>query len=158
MKRSITILLTLMLFVSHIHSQVDIERFLISPWGASSNSWSATAGETSIGFMSGQADLLVGFQQPSSKSVISFGQLHLDLSVYPNPTMDWINIELSNTVKEPLTVLLISPIGYKITSTILQQGQVSTRINLGGISPGFYTLVIYDLNGNLISSLNMQKI
>jgi Secretion system C-terminal sorting domain/CARDB len=77
----------------------------------------------------------------------------VDVKVYPNPTYDKINIDLSNISGKIATVLMIDTKGDIIESKqfTLKQGINSTSINVHDLPAGIYSITILDDNNNSIS-------
>lgn len=78
---------------------------------------------------------------------ISAGNFDLSYSLYPNPTVDVIKLELKdNAVKQGSTYRV-----YSIHSQLLSSGTINSKvqeINTSSLASGQYFLVILDANGN----------
>jgi len=80
-------------------------------------------------------------------------EISIDLRVYPNPTVDLINIDLSNL--KTGTYELRNMIGKKlVVGTISQR---VTTINMQDYQNGLYILSIYDDGGNRLISKKVLK-
>ena len=73
----------------------------------------------------------------------------VDLSIYPNPTDQIVNINFSTIVKQNIKIRLISTIGEIVFIENLQNysGKYSKKINLDGYSKGTYFLEIETYKG-----------
>ena len=65
----------------------------------------------------------------------------LEISIYPNPTTDIVNFDLSKIVDQPVSIKLFGINGQEIYST-KTKGEKKISINMEGEKPGIYTAVI----------------
>lgn len=78
-----------------------------------------------------------------------------DISVYPNPTPDVLNIRLNSAKEEIIMVQLYSMTGERI---LFEQMQDKTlQLNLGNLSNASYLLSLRKLNGALITTYVINK-
>ncbi len=81
----------------------------------------------------------------------------VEVFVYPNPTNDLINVQLSNKFEENLKVEIISFIGKKVSDVEIQKGDIDVNISLDKISTGFYFLQVVKSDNKLIYSTIIFK-
>ncbi len=76
-----------------------------------------------------------------------------DVSVYPNPTADNINITIENINSKEATILLIDSKGAIVVSKqiTLTNGKSTTQIDATNLSSGVYSIAILDDHNNSIS-------
>ena len=100
--------------------------------------------------MSFQVDLLYAGQTSYDPPEI---EIEIELKLYPNPTVDLINIEVSNLKSGKFE--LRNMIGKQ-----LETGPISnkpTSINIQDYQNGFYLLSIYDDAGNRLITKKVLK-
>ena len=143
------------------HAQVDIETQLLSFWGASSDQFSATAGEMIIGLQSGNADITIGMQQPSGKistSLVTINHQDITVQTYPNPTNDYVIIDFSEPLPEKINLSLFNGNGQVVQYQGIIKGHQKLELDVNDLSAGWYTLVLNEQQGRLISKQIIQKL
>ncbi len=162
MKRILSPFVVLFLFFS-LNAQ-DLDQHVISSAGsfdeASDNSISLswTLGElviTTVESSGGDLILTQGFQQ--SKLLIDGIELHpeldVEVTIYPNPARDIVNIKFSEELKGETMILLSGPDGRLLYNEALMPGVLIQHIYMDQYPSGTFFLRIQ--NGN---KLNVYKI
>ncbi|MDO9254584.1 MAG: cadherin domain-containing protein, partial [Bacteroidales bacterium] len=70
-----------------------------------------------------------------------------DISIYPNPTADIVNIDLGKVIDQPVGIRIYSMNGSEIYSSV-KTGEKNVAINLSNERPGTY-IASLDLNGQI---------
>lgn len=165
MKRLLSPLAALFLFFS-LHAQ-DVEQHVISSAGSfdvaadNSISLSWTLGElvvTTAESSDGSLVLTQGFQQ--SKLLIDGVELNpelgVEVTVYPNPVREIVNIKFSEQLKGETMIFLSGPDGRLIHNKALKPGVLITEIYMDKYPSGTYFLRIQ--NGNKLSVYKIIKL
>ena len=134
-------LLSILVFISNAQD-------LISTGGdffqMESGSISFTIGEPIIETLGNEDHILTqGFQQSSRDITTGNNELeYLSINIYPNPTTDYVTVELSEI--EELDYQL-----YDLNGILINQGQISqieTTISLNNYIPSIFILKLIDNN------------
>ncbi len=118
-------------------------------------SW--TLGEPVIETTTGSNAILTqGFQQNSYTfvSVYEKPERNFDISVYPNPTTEFVNVK-TNAVEQDLLIQLYDIQGKLLKEIIMKDN--TKQINLSKYSSSNYLLKISNKNGELIRSWKIIK-
>ena len=81
----------------------------------------------------------------------------IEVLVYPNPTKDIVNIELSKELDENLNIQIINLIGQKVSEIEIKKGFTIDNANLDGMPSGIYLLQATKSNGQLVYSTKVIK-
>jgi len=81
----------------------------------------------------------------------------VEVSVFPNPTNDKIDVQLSNEFNENVKIELINLIGQKVSEVEIQKGNKTTSTTLEGMPAGIYLLQALKLDGTLIYTTKILK-
>ncbi|MFP4489275.1 MAG: T9SS type A sorting domain-containing protein [Bacteroidales bacterium] len=162
MKRTLSFLAVLFMFFS-LNAQ-NVDQHVISSAGSfdvsgdNSISLSWTLGElvvTTVDSPGGDLILTQGFQQ--SKLIIDGIELNpelgVEVTVYPNPVNEIVNIKFSEQLKGETMIFLSGPDGRLIYNEALKPGVLIREIYMDSYPSGTYFLRIQ--NGN---KLNVYKI
>ena len=153
-------LLAMLNVVGLSYSQ-DLDHFVIGTDGghAKNNQFSLsyTIGEvvTDLGRDTiNNTDLAQGFQQ-SFISIVSVENhdFDIDISIYPNPAVEYLNVRISNVDKANSYSM------YDISGKLIRQESIRTKefkIGFGGLSTGNYLLVFNDRERRL-KTIKVQK-
>jgi hypothetical protein len=71
-------------------------------------------------------------------------QLSMDVELYPNPSVDFLNITLKNSNLKNVEFEMYNVIGNKIDFEVDAVNGVSYKINVKEFNPGYYLLIIKD--------------
>ena len=71
-------------------------------------------------------------------------QLSTDVELYPNPSVDFLNITLKNSNLKNVEFEMYNVIGNKINFELDAISGVSYKINVKEFNPGYYLLIIKD--------------
>ena len=123
-----------------------------------------TAGESIIGQGESTSFFLnQGFHQGDGfvSTALEKPLIQIDYQLFPNPTRDWINLEVEMEKAVDLNIDLLDLQGRKtsIPSQRLshtQSGRI--RMNLEALPSGIYLLQVFDSTGQVIKSLRIQKV
>jgi hypothetical protein len=77
------------------------------------------------------------------------------ITIYPNPSIDIINIEMENTLEKDISIEIVSIDGKKIKSLTTVNKDI-TPIDISSLSSGLYLINFY-ANNALISSKKLIK-
>jgi hypothetical protein len=80
-----------------------------------------------------------------------------DLTVYPNPFSNQINLESKSLLNQNYTLRLLNVVGSEVFSTRLTPRDGKTKFSLPQLSPGFYTLLVQSSDGRLLSKKVMRR-
>jgi hypothetical protein len=147
MKRSFLIILTLIFGIS-AYSQTLLKQDVISSAGgfntASGISISWTLGETIIPTFTSTDNTLIlthGFQQQLIITAIeeNLGPL-VDVSVFPNPASDNVNIRFGEPLDSEVRLMVVSSQGKPVRSVVIEPTTVEKQINLQDLPSGVYYL------------------
>ena len=81
----------------------------------------------------------------------------VEVIVFPNPTNEIVNIQLSNELEENIKIELINLIGQKVSEVVIQKGNTSTSATLEGMPAGIYLLQASKSDGTLIYTTKILK-
>lgn len=70
------------------------------------------------------------------------------ISVFPSPANEVINIELPGKTSGPVEISLMDAFGKKIRSVNATKGNSIFQMNVGDLAPGIYFIRVYSGNGN----------
>jgi len=100
--------------------------------------------------------LTQGFQQPTASfaSVEDFAP-EVTVSLYPNPTDSWVNIEIQNN-SENLNIKIMDLTG-KVIYTDIYQAETVKKINLENFANGIYFLEISNSENDKLKTFKIQK-
>ncbi len=145
----------------------SLERSVIASAGASQSAsgvkLNSTVGEAITQTKtSGSVILNQGFQQGDILPVgIEENQIKIDYSFYPNPTSDFINIELTSEKSGEANLQILSLDGKVIqteTFQLVQSQTVYKRFDLSNQTNGMYLISIQSKDGNGIVIDKIQKL
>lgn len=143
-------------------SQATIERDVIATAGddfvAPTFSLSWTLGEpVTETFINDDIMLTQGFHQGEFKLTAIREPLaeQFDITVFPNPTPDILNIRFNSEMNEIITVQLYSMTGEKILFEKTQDKNI--QLNLANLSNASYLLSLRKLDGALITTYVINK-
>ncbi len=165
MKNIITSLLAI---VSITINAQTIERQVIATTGGmqsgTSVELSSTIGETVVGLInSGTISLNQGYQQsdtPADNTIVE-EEFVLNYSLYPNPSTDFVVVNLENKgTEENITLTLYSLEGvivFSETLFIAQKGTSSTKIDVSQLASGIYSLRVSNTDTGNFETLQIIK-
>jgi len=98
-----------------------------------------------------------GFQQPDSSALLSVSDLSSEeISVYPNPVIDALHIDLTGAPGDHV-VYIYNMSGELMTREAMTNGQEQLRTSLGEFSNGMYLLRIVNSKTFVTSSFLINK-
>jgi len=125
----------------------------------SNGSLSWTLGEAIVETIeNGNLILTQGFQQPDKITLTSIKEplgKDYDITIFPNPTVDIINIDLANGDEEIITIHLYDMQGNKLINQKFQQRLF--QLDLSSLASANYLLSLRRLNGELITTYLINK-
>ena len=164
MKRSILII-TLLLFAVSIGAQ-QIKQDVIASAGGfnksvdNSISISWTLGETLVSsFTSGDGSLILtyGFQQ---KLIITAIEENIDdaveVTVYPNPTSEVVNISFGKVIDKEILVYLLDAQGKLVKTDRIETSAVTKTLNMQDLPAGIYYIRL--AKGKLVNVYKVVKL
>jgi len=161
-KRIISIAICFSLLTTGISNAQTIEREVVASAGdyfvAPTFSLSWTLGEPVVETVSNDYIMLTqGFQQSDFKITAIKEPLAglFDISVFPNPTADVLNIRINSAKDEIITVQLYSMTGEKVISEKTREKNI--QLNLADLSSASYLLSLRKLDGGLITTYVINK-
>ena len=104
--------------------------------------------------------LTQGFQQPSLKITLieESDEGNFQINVYPNPTSDFLTINIVSEDEISCTTSLYDMAGRLLYSKALKGSELTENINLTKYSSDLYILRILDSKGKLLQTYKVQKI
>lgn len=99
------------------------------------------------------AKLFVTVSAPRLAGSPSFEAAETDISIYPNPSSDYLNIEFTSTLNEPSEIILADISGRLVYKSLINsvKGYNSHVLDLSSFSKGIYMLQL-NVDGKNISS------
>jgi hypothetical protein len=120
-------------------------------------SW--TLGEVAVQTYDNGSNMLTeGFHQPEIliTSIEEENLTDIDLNIYPNPTTQFINIELRNN-ESNMTAVVLDMSGKTIFTKSIEAFQVESGFDLSNLAAGGYLLQITEKDGKFRSTHQIQK-
>lgn len=120
---------------------------------------------TGIPQESGQFRITVSVKDAKSCSAEAMLDLNVDLpkklcakavSMYPNPAKGDVNLSIAASTAAPIRVQIFNSNSFRVKDISLPAGTRLTKINLSGISPGQY-FVLMSSNGDIAQLLLLVK-
>jgi hypothetical protein len=87
----------------------------------------------------------------------SINDIEIELTVYPNPTNDVLNIQLLKEQEENLKIEIVDLVGQKINELEILEGTLNVNTTLKDLPSGIYILHVTKSNGTLIHSNKILK-
>lgn len=82
----------------------------------------------------------------------------IQIDIYPNPTTDYLNIQLAGTeLNSEVSFHLHNIIGNEVKVEFEKMGDNKYRINVETLSPGYYLLAIKETNTKFSKTLKFLK-
>ncbi len=165
MKNILSFLLVFILSIAFVKGQDANQKVLASAGGTavgSSGSIEWTFGEFVIGDLNSDNFLVTqGFHQTFLSSGHLAGQNDITLpnssiSIYPNPTVDMVNITMDESDNKPKQIELIDAIGRRIL--LLREAGSQAKISLRTSPQGIYYLRIINASGIPIGNFKIIKL
>jgi hypothetical protein len=125
--------------------------------GTSQLSW--TLGEVMIDTYSANGNTLTqGFHQTqlTLTSIEETNPFTLDVNIFPNPTSQFLNIDISGK-HENITASLYDMNGRLLMQEGLMKGQNSVKLDLSRLAMASYLLTVIDDNGDYSSTHQVNK-
>ncbi|MBN2682774.1 MAG: T9SS type A sorting domain-containing protein [Bacteroidales bacterium] len=103
--------------------------------------------------------LTQGFQQPniSVTEIVEAPFKEISVSVFPNPSIDFVNVKLINSETEMIVELLDSK-GAMIEIQLIPKDQALTQFYLGNLPGGTYYLKTISKNEKYFKSFKIEKL
>lgn len=79
----------------------------------------------------------------------------IDITIYPNPAIDFINIKLNHAIDESLTITITNVQGQLVKQEIMQQQTM--QIDFSGLVAGTYLIVVKNKKGDLNNTYKVIK-
>jgi len=124
--------------------------------GSLSISW--TLGETIIPtFTNGDLVLTHGFQQQLIITTVEENlEVLVNVTVYPNPASDIVNIRFESPVEGEITLTILDSQGKLIKRDVIESTMIEKQINLQDIPAGIYYLRL--TKGKLVNVYKVVKL
>ena len=84
-------------------------------------------------------------------SIVDISEEHLNFEIFPNPTMDILNIKLNKKIEEKLIINIFNITGQELTTNTLYKGTDTISLNLTSFSSGIYIIKFQFGNGLVLS-------
>ncbi|WP_370086510.1 T9SS type A sorting domain-containing protein [Ekhidna sp.] len=148
-----------LLVFTQVHAQ-SAERQVIASAGASDTKSSFTVGEVVVSGSGavGTATIVSGFIQPlieESEPALSVDDVSTRLSVYPNPSSDFITIAGKELALDQAEVSLFTLDG-KRKQFSMERGK-ELRLDIRQLPPNVYWLLIRDTQSDKVASFKLIK-
>lgn len=116
-----------------------------------------TVGEVVVETFNNSSNYLTqGFHQTNLKiESIEDNDISIDMSLYPNPSIDEITLFISNT-NEEFSIIIYDALGKQIYTTNII-GRIEKRINISKYSSGMYLLHLTNNTNRTIKTYKIQK-
>jgi hypothetical protein len=88
--------------------------------------------------------------------IIDISEDHLNIEIFPNPTMDILNIKLNKEIEEGLIIKIYSITGQELTTSALYKNTDTVSLNLNSLSSGIY-IIKFEFDDGLIISRKIIK-
>ena len=79
----------------------------------------------------------------------------IDLEVYPNPAVDFINLKLHYAIDESLSITITNMQGQLVKQEIMQQQTM--QIDFSGLAAGAYLIMVKNTGGDLNNTYKVIK-
>lgn len=168
MIKNVLTALMLACIVTGVFAQPSIERSVVASGGGTYSNGSTlsldyTIGEPVITTVSSIGNILTqGFQQPFSSVNVSVNeetQNDLELSLWPNPAVNFAEICIYAKAGEKVNIRLVDLLGRNIgetNETADSRGVLRTIMNIENITPGYYFVCVRA--GDINKTLKILKI
>ncbi|WP_396181313.1 T9SS type A sorting domain-containing protein [Flavobacterium sp.] len=136
MKSIFTIKSILFLLISTLSYSQKMHHQMVSAQGGTATIQSGlvvkyTIGQQSIiGTKTGNVIVQQGFQQSNWDKIIANNVVHVNTLTYPNPYIDVINFQFSQSIGENVSLLVYDVLGRQVYSNTLQIFDNKTSVNL----------------------------
>lgn len=119
---------------------------------------SYTVGEVAISTKSaGGSTLTQGFHQSYNNAVgIALVENPIQVTVFPNPATDFVQVQIEGTVQESIVIRLYSLSGQLVKETASFTPAL-TAVDVAELTEGMYLLHITDHHGSLKGVFRIQK-
>ncbi len=127
--------------------------------GDISISW--TLGEVVIDAYEGDGMVITqGFHQPEYvvTSVEQFNYREFELFLYPVPSRDVLNIDISGEIKHQMNYTITDLSGKIIKTGTIEKAKTRHQVDVSGLATGNYYILIYRKDGKQQSTYQIQKI
>ena len=150
MKNYIYIFFVSIVFLSSSQESINIEPYVVTGCGGSLQGYSMvslksdfTLGDIAIETISSENFMLTqGFHQPSLGIIGLNESTHSKISIYPNPTVDILNLELIEFESAYVQVQILDLSGKIIYSCMVSTNDQKHQINTSILSLGSYVLEV----------------
>ncbi|MEO0895921.1 MAG: T9SS type A sorting domain-containing protein [Bacteroidota bacterium] len=159
-----TIIFTSLFLASLLSLQAQsLSRQVIGTAGSDNPQLSYTVGETVIQTaVSGSFILTQGFQQPDQLAVNNEKtiQVSVDYKLYPNPSHDWMVLELSSTKDLDLKIDIVDMAGRLVEKDqgMKVSGTASQQFDVSNFAAGSYLLRIKTSTGQAVKTLKFERL
>ena len=79
------------------------------------------------------------------------------IECYPNPAIEYINVDLRATTVKNARFEVFSIIGNKVSVSVLHAGVGVYKMNLRGLADGYYMIMVKDVDNNQSQTIKFQK-
>jgi len=97
-----------------------------------------------------------GISYASSVTGIEDNPLLSQISIYPNPADDIINVKLADGITEKLEIAIVSQMGQQLMQ-LAETGNNQLSADISGLAPGVYFLRIKSSSGNYATSRFIKR-
>ncbi|MEO0472182.1 MAG: T9SS type A sorting domain-containing protein [Bacteroidota bacterium] len=162
MKKTVFIFAFSVFCLSQLAAQT-LSRQVIGSVGSANPQLSYTLGEAVVQTASsGSFTLTQGFHQPEETSVGIDRELaaNVDYKLYPNPTRDQLNLELSSDKALDILVSIVDIRGRQVHAPqrMLVQGTALQSFDVSRIAAGYYLLRIMTKQGDSVHTLKFERL
>ena len=149
MKYKINLVVSIFFMFTLFTFSQEIQREVISSQGQSVELDSGiyvtqTIGQHSIAsYSSDNLTVQQGYQQSFWNSLIdSNEEFNVDITFYPNPTIDYVNFNFSNLESSDLNVLVFDYAGRVLITTKIDIENYKTKLDLSSLPSGSYLIYL----------------
>jgi type IX secretion system substrate protein len=79
------------------------------------------------------------------------------IEIYPNPSVDFLNVQIENSDLNKTTLVVHNIIGSKFELEIENVGEDKYRVDVRNLPPGYYLLSVKDATSNFSKTFKFLK-
>ncbi len=108
-------------------------------------------GKGYVGTGKGNSGKKASFYEYTPSQVLAIDELKNEISVYPNPISDVLNIKTTSTEIENIAI-------YSLSGELVMKNPFATKINIKNFNSGVYLLLATNANGEILSQQKIIKL
>lgn len=163
-EKSKILFLVLFFIVTEAYSQQLSMQVIVPTAGvvlSSGYNYSQTIGEAAVEIVSSNDYILTqGFQQPPIKVIQRNDKNGNGVNVYPNPVVDYVNVELFGDIPREFRISIVNITGTIVYSEDLRFGEKFWHLQeivVSGLVRGFYFVRVLSKDGVISRTFKIEK-